>query len=77
MHHHFEKDPADDNDDDEQPTHTDPDSWGLGVLYEERRVDGDNAYTKHEFVAFYGGTDEWDAAPPAAHQQDDAAAATD
>ena len=56
-----------------------PDSWGLGVLYAggaaevseerasaERRVDADGtAYTKAEFIEFYGGTVEWDAAAPA------------
>jgi len=34
----------------------------------ERRVDDGGRYTREEFVAFYGGTTEWDAARPGCTQ---------
>ena len=34
------------------------------VVEEERRWDGDEQFTKQEFLDFYGGTEEWDAAEP-------------
>ena len=55
----FEHDPAEDA---QGSARTDPSSWGLGVLYQERRLDAGQPFTKEEFVEFYGGTSEWDAA---------------
>ena len=62
----FEHDPARDavQRSDRSPSEANPDSWGLGVLYEERRVDGEEAFTRQEFFDFYGGFAEWDAAAP-------------
>ena len=34
------------------------------VAHEERRWDGEEKFTKQEFLDFYGGTEEWDEAAP-------------
>ena len=46
------------------------DGRALSRAQEEQRTDAScaddgNAFTKAEFEAFYGGIDEWEAAPPA------------
>ena len=56
------KQPRDDGRAGGTPGNDNPASWGLGVLYEERRMDGDDAFTRQQFIDFYGGTTEWDAA---------------
>ena len=45
-------------------------SFDTVVVVVERRVDPDDGgwYTREEFVAFYGGTTEWNAARPACTQ---------
>ena len=37
----------------------------------EKRLDGSAAFTRGEFMEFYGGLDEWHAAPPAPPPDED------